>query len=248
MNLQAQRELRYLSKFKDNFVDFPPGEVRCGRPPEPDVVIELSSGDIVGIEVTELYKDEASGSSSKSRESEQNKVIRAARCQLEDDGVSPLDVAVYFDPDATMKKRDREALIRWLVDFVSEHLPTSEGNFTFNNTFDGSFPESVSGIRISRFFVLSRHHWSVPNAAYVQSNFVRGLQSRIAEKAVRYKSYKQVCERCWLLVVADGFEPSSLFDLNGSTLSQVYESPFERTFFLEAFSGRWFELHASVAS
>lgn len=243
MNLQEQREAWYLSKFRENSADFPQGAVRRGESPEPDFVVESDTGGTIGIEVTELYHDEASGSSSKLQESERLGLIHAACRQVEKAGVEPLDVAVYFAPDVAITKRDRSALAARLVALVSQHRPPSEGTVTLDNHFDGLIPDSMLGIRISRLAELTRHHWSAPMAEYLRPDFVEGLQARITAKVDRLKLYHRACGRCWLLVVVDGFGTSSLFDVGGSTLSHAYESPFERTFFLEAFSGRCFELH-----
>lgn len=247
MNPQEQRGSWYLSRFRDTFTDFPRGEVRRGTPPEPDFVVESAPGETVGIEVTELYHDEASGSSSKVQESERIGVVRAACRQLEEAGVGPLNVAVHFVSQTAITKRHRAALSSRIASLVTEHAPTFEGTVTIENRFDGSFPESVLAIRVSRIPVLTRHHWSVPMTGYLRPDFVDDLQARITAKAGRHKSYRRASERCWFLVVASGFGPSSLFDPSGPTLSHVYESPFERTFFLEAFSGRRFELQTRAA-
>ncbi len=241
-NAQVQRERWYLSKFRDTFTDLPRGEVRRGTPPEPDFVVESGPGETIGIEVTELYHDEASGSSFRVQESEQIGVVRAACSQLEEAGVEPLNVAVHFASQTNITKRHRAALSSRIASLVSERVPTSEGTAMLLNGFDGSFPESVLAIRVSRVSVSARHHWSVPMSGYLRPDFVDDLQARITAKARRHKSYRRAIERCWLLVVANGFAPSSLFDPSGPALSHVYESPFERTFFLEAFSGRRFEL------
>jgi hypothetical protein len=225
-------------------LDFPPGAVRRGVPPEPDFVVE-GTCETVGIEVTELHQDEASGSSLKRQESEQMWVVREACRQVEESGVKPLNVAVHFAPAAVIAKADRKRLASQIANLVSQWVPTCQETATIENPFDGSIPDGVLAIRVSR--LATRHQWSAPSAGYVMPDFREALQTRIEAKAKRHRSYVRACERCWLLVVADGFGPSSLFDMSSSALSEVYEAPFERMFFLEAFSGNCCELPTQVA-
>lgn len=247
MNPQEQREKWYLSRFREAFPDFPKGEVQRGTPPAPDFLIKSDAGGTVGIEVTQLYQSETSGSSRRMQESEQMGVVAAARRQAEEAGVTPVDVAVYFAVHPPITKAARATVSSGIAKLVSKHLPMPEETVTLDNRSHGEFPDCIAGIRISRFSALTRHHWSVPAAGYVQSDFVEELQARIAEKANRHRVYRRASERCWLLVVADGFGPASLFEASSATRSHMYESPFECTFFLEAFSARWFELRTRSA-
>lgn len=247
MTTQEHREQWYVSRFRGAFADFPQGKVRRGTPPEPDFVIDSEGGETVGIEVTELYQGEASGSPAKRQESERAGVVAAARRQSEEAGVPPVNVAVYFGDYLPLVKADRATVTSGIASLVSKHLPAPDETVTIENRFDGEFPDCVAGIRISRLSALTSYNWSVPAAGYVHLNSVGELQRRISEKAHRYAAYQIACGRCWLLIVAEGFAPSSLFEASDATRVHVYESPFERTFFLEAFSARWFELRTQTA-
>ena len=63
------------------------------------------------------------------------------------------------------------------------------------------------------------------------------LQNAINEMASKLDSYLVRCNRCWLLLAADAFRPSNFIEIDKATRSHTYESPFERTYFLNCFDG-----------
>jgi hypothetical protein len=64
------------------------------------------------------------------------------------------------------------------------------------------------------------------------------FQNDIREKARLLPRYLERCDRCWLVLAADAARPSSFIEPNQASLAHTYESPFERTYFLDCSQGR----------
>ena len=78
-------------------------------------------------------------------------------------------------------------------------------------------------------------------------DFIPELQRIIDEKNSKQGRYRQRCDECWLLIVASGGRPSGLFEPSAETKNHLYHSLFERTYFIEAFSGAVIELTTTAA-
>jgi hypothetical protein len=159
-----------------------------------------------------------------------------------------VDVAVHFNESIPINKKDRGRVVNELVQFVSAHLPSSEGSVTVDLWRQpGNSLPWVRTVRLFRADILTRHHWSVPDSGWVQMDFSPELQAAIDEKNSRHVRYAQHCDECWLLVVASGGRPSGLFEASDETRNHVYRSLFARTFFMEGFTGALLELSTMAA-
>lgn len=58
------------------------------------------------------------------------------------------------------------------------------------------------------------------------------LHKRIEEKEDKVTSYRQKCSQVWLLIVANGFEPSTFGELAPEIEAFSFETSFDRVFFL----------------
>jgi hypothetical protein len=73
----------------------------------------------------------------------------------------------------------------------------------------------------------------------VQMDFIPQLQRTINEKNSKHGRYRQRCDECWLLIVASGGRPSGLFEPSAETKNHLYQSLFERTFFMGHSAALW---------
>jgi hypothetical protein len=158
-----------------------------------------------------------------------------------------VDVAVHFNDSNPIAKGDRDALVYGLLDVVSHNMPEVGGSVVQELWRLGNPLPSIRTVRIYRAEVLTRHHWAVPEAGWVQMDFIPELQNAIDAKNVRHPRYQPHCDECWLLIVASGGRPSGLFEASEATKSHVYRSSFAKTFFMEAFAGVLVELNTAAA-
>ncbi|UCG48415.1 MAG: hypothetical protein JSU94_01315 [Phycisphaerales bacterium] len=85
---------------------------------------------------------------------------------------------------------------------------------------------------------LSNHRWDSTKGGWVahsREHFIYYLQPKLIAKSKKYQSYRNHCEDCWLLVVADLWNPSQMFRMprDPQARMQPYECAFDRTFFME---------------
>ena len=153
---------------------------------------------------------------------------------VQDWGCGVLGAAAGFNPHYQVRKRDRQNLVQHLTAVVADNLPLVGESITLQNQMDaGPIPRCFGDVRIYRSPDLTKHHWSVPEAGYVMEDFQTELQHAIDSKNDRYDQYRLACDSFWLLVVASGREPSTLFAASLDTLTHVYRSRFERTLLLQ---------------
>ena len=57
--------------------------------------------------------------------------------------------------------------------------------------------------------------------------------ARINQKNDKVGKYREQCDEIWLLIVVDGFLPSTWFDVSGEALKQTYQSSFDRTYLFD---------------
>jgi hypothetical protein len=75
--------------------------------------------------------------------------------------------------------------------------------------------------------------WVAPRAGSVLADCVDLLQSAIDDKAPKFHGYREHCDECWLLLVADSSKPSASIHPSDKSLAHSYVSPFDRTYFLD---------------
>jgi hypothetical protein len=96
--LQKARERAYLQRFRENFADFPEGEVVLSE--RSDFLIRAQTR-WIGIELTEYHvqePDEGWGSSMRALEGTEDKVLRTASDRYQSKGLPPVVVNVLWHP------------------------------------------------------------------------------------------------------------------------------------------------------
>jgi hypothetical protein len=215
---------------------------------EPDVCV-LTSERRIGIEVTELHQDAIFGHAPRRlQESERAQITARARALAEASGMPVVNVAVHFNDSVPVSKTDRDTIASGLIELVSKNLPNSDASVTVEVWREPNNPLPwIRSVRLFRADFLTKHHWSVPDSGWVQMDFIPQLQRTINEKNSKHGRYRQRCDECWLLIVASGGRPSGLFEPSAETKNHLYQSLFERTFFMEAFGGALVELTTTAA-
>jgi hypothetical protein len=94
-------------------------------------------------------------------------------------------------------------------------------------------PWEVSYLSIRRKRILSKNLWVPTRGAFVPTLTPLDLQKRIEEKEGKVTSYRQKCSQVWLLIVANGFEPSTFGELAPEVEEFPFETSFDRIFFLQ---------------
>jgi hypothetical protein len=167
---------------------FPAGAL---EPPErPDFLVRTAAG-VLGIEVTELCREEPRAESGRL-----SKVADAARKHYNQlPGSMPVDVSFVFSRGASAVHFN--ALTDSLVNFVRDHAPGS--------SFKRDLPSGYSHIGIHTPFREPLGNWHAPRAFNVVPAAKSLLETRIAGKNQRIADYRSSASTVWLLIVNDNF-------------------------------------------
>jgi hypothetical protein len=106
-------------------------------------------------------------------------------------------------------------------------------------------PQEIHSVRIARLDVLTHNHWAVHSSDYIVSLGPHDITTVIADKEPNLPTYQKKCSRVWLVVVLEGFHPSSLVDVPLLVQETVYEPGFEKVLLLRYFEGQVVELHTN---
>lgn len=206
----------------------------------PDFLVERK-GRAIGIEHTELFEERKCSSrrphTPVELEEMQKRIVREAKDLYVAQGNPSTVVEVWFDPGMKRSKLVRgrsQAIAAELARFVAEWVCTAHSADEWARPGD-RIPE------IDYLSIYGRSSaWSKKNPSELGPPSVSVFQGAIAKKDTRYDVYRLKCDECWLLIVADRFNPAQGFDFtkDDSSLRHCYRSRFDRVFFLE-WGHRW---------
>jgi hypothetical protein len=232
--LQKARERAYLERFRENFADFPEGEVVPFE--HPDFLIKTPRW--IGIEITEYHvqePDEGWGSPMRARERTEDKVLRTASKQYQSKGLPAVAVHVHWNSHQVFSSHRVQELAAGLAGLVQEHLPEPGHEAAIRYRHHPawrSLPQEVISLSIDRRINFSKNSWTSVRGAFVPNLTPPELQQIMRTKESKVPSYRQQCREVWLLIVARGFEPSTFDDLGPEVEGYRFESGFDRVFFL----------------
>jgi len=240
MKTKKDYELLRLNQFKAVLDEFPGGKIIESE--SPDFIIDDGNRKIC-VEVTKIYKFNYSNDPPmQAIESTCRKIAETASTKCDARQIPPLTVSLHFIHSPEVLKVHRDDLSEKIADFVCNHIPEPNTYHPYHVYDDPTFPEHIHAITIGRYDVLTKHHFNVPTAGWVQKDFSTELQCAIDSKNEKLSRYNNDFTEHWLLIVSDGNSPSTFFEPSGDIRKTVFKSDFDRTFYMEAFSQIYWEL------
>lgn len=239
---QKNIEKFHLDVFKSLCSEFPPGTIEVDRE-NPDFIVNSQTVRI-GIEHTQLFKDMKVEDSfmSAGKYGNQEKILRKAMLICEKKGIPPLLVEVLFE--FTNKDYSREDINRiskslavYIEDLDSRKLLISEivlRKDDFIKKIDEiEMVEITPGVIKGRTW-LKEHRWEVVSVSVtrIKPDFIEEIQHCIEKKNSKFSTYEK-CDQCWLLIVVNRSNPAQRFDINENTKNHIYQSAFDRIFYLD---------------
>ncbi|MGA2915735.1 MAG: hypothetical protein ABSE89_06885 [Sedimentisphaerales bacterium] len=204
----------------------------------PDFLVSLN-GEIIGIEFTEIYKEgKINGKILREDEAIKGGIVEWARKKAIEDNMPPLHVAIIYS--GSIDKKQETPVKESLFQIVKNNCPKTGESITFD--FEDNIPDIFWSIIISNFKGAKSHIWHYTEASFVETNFSKQLQLIIDSKAEKISKYLMKCNKCWLVIVALGYNGSSFFEFSEEMENCDYKSPFEKVFFIKAFSKDFKEL------
>jgi hypothetical protein len=212
-----------------------------GRVQKPDFRYQCGQL-IIGIEHTEIKRAKSVQRipSLAQLKGMHREIVKKAERLAMKQGLPPLHVQVLFHDHFYRYPNKGEKAVQGLLDTVLRNLDkvlkTETGNsirIDAPSPFVGiSTVHATSGKAYDKVW-LADHRWEVMEPGTVSTAFVPELQDAITKKNQKIDDYLKACDQCWLLIVADRTRADQKFSFTPEMQAHIYESKFERTFFLE---------------
>jgi hypothetical protein len=234
-----------LEKFKRCYSDFPEGRWEYPPPPDPDLMV-YTNGGVLGIEHTRIFRtDHSNGIVRQEQESLEERIVNRAREIYEQYGGPPLHVAVSFNSNIRLGKKDVASISTFLAGIVARYIPDvgQQVILEASRFIPRPFPREVDIIFIDRYGK-SEMFWTVYRGDTVPTLTTELIEDKIQNKEAKREKYLSRCSKIWLLIVETGGAPSSHFDIPRAVVEKVYKSNFDRIFLLKDFGCEAIELKA----
>ncbi|MDP1816118.1 MAG: hypothetical protein Q8K92_16835 [Leadbetterella sp.] len=220
-----------------------PGEElsRQNTSQKPDFLFQNGES-IIGIEHTEIKRIRSSEKIPSLAELKgiHRGIVRKAGQLAAEQGLPPLNVQVNFHDYYYRFKLKGDQAVQGLLDTVRKNLDRIMNAESFNsikidppNPFVGISLVYVTPGTANGKVWLNHHRWEVMEPGFVSIGFIPELQAAITKKNKKKNKYLRRCDRCWLLIVADRTKADQKFEFTPEMQEYVYESEFEKTFYLE---------------
>lgn len=236
------KEHFYLQAFKNICSEFPVGKIDKNE--SPDFIINHANIKI-GFEVTNIYTDI---SLKKEIETEYIHLINYCRLFFEEaTDIRHLSISICYNIQTRVPLQRKKELARIVSKLLLSNLPKpyEHSNISFQTLNDYTFPLEISSILIFNLPSLKENIWDFSRGGFVDDNISQNIQSTINPKNVKYKSYKNNCDFCNLLIVADNFSPTGFVELNIDDQNYIYKSYFENTFLFLVFDNKFYKLNTT---
>ncbi len=224
MNKETERF--YLDKFKENFPGFPKGTV-C--PDErPDFLVKTEQG-VVGIEITEFFRDMADAIQSplQQREAVRRKIMEQANAFADKRGFLVAYVFVHFDLNFNCKASEISIIASKLVEVAEGRFQIGQ-NDEYIRRHEIQIP-GIAALSLKRTRG-STSIWRAPLGSFVPTMNPQQIQDILDQKNCRCDEYGKKCDEIWLVIVMDRFRASSFALIPEGVANSVYAHRFDSAF------------------
>lgn len=229
-------EENHLHRFRVNFQEFPAGKLTLAE--HPDFLLETSN-EIIGIEHTRYIRGDLGA-----QENVENIALWLASQHYAHRGFPLVEVQVFWNFHEKPSKGTLPQFVPMLSELVARHLPWpgDETTIRYPHWAWRQLPREIVSLTISRRRVMQKNFWVSVRSGVVPELTPADFYEIIGKKESKLSYYRQNCAQVWLLIVANGFEPSTHCDLAPEIESFRFETNFDRVFFLHYFDGFVVEL------
>lgn len=239
-----KREKLFYELLNERYGPFPEPE----HADSPDFLIHFHN-QTLGVECTEIYsREKTNGISLKQQEERKDRIIENAKQFVIKNNIPPIHITVMFSESI---EKEREGILTIeLIKAVINNYPAKGEMNDVEGWEDGGkvLPDEIKHIYIANIPGYKNHVWHFMEVWCPETDFTEQLQSEIDRKSEKVANYLKKCDECWLIVSALGFSRSTAFKPSKEMLEHIYNSPFERVFFVEAFSRDIVELKVNAIS
>lgn len=227
---KREAESLWMERLRERCAKLSECQLHPLNPPEPDFCAVCSHGRI-GIEITEFRGPKRQ----RAEEGEQDGLVGEAQALYARRNLPPVSVQVYWSPAFVLNKRDRE-LAAELDELVARHLPAAGRDSILDATAEATVcleHRAFERIWIDRCVEYETNQWESPRSWWAVAVNSSLVQAEINRKNMKVLGYREEYVECWLLLVKNGFLPSTGFEFSPEVLTAEYQSSFDRVLILE---------------
>lgn len=236
-----------INRFLELMEDAPRGALE--HPDPPDAVITADDS-CVAIEHTRVIRPTSPGTNLRAYERRTDDIADKAQQTFEASSDDVLQVSLNFDDRIQLAKSDENEIAEATAAVVSAHTPPIGKGWRLEawrfQVSGQAFPRAVESIWIDHVPEWGAL-WSVGRSTMVPDLPPYVVQGEIDGKEAKIESYRQACDEVWLLLVVEGFAPSSHWRLERFPTDHVFETSFNRVFLYHQFNAEVRELSLRFA-
>jgi hypothetical protein len=149
-------ELHRLERFKGFIDDFPIGQVQPCE--EPDFIVHAADR-IVGVELTELYREPMPGQMpQQASEAMRHKVVERAKVIYDSRGLPPVMASFFLNDRIHIKKSEVEPFAELLANLVSDNFPAPDSGLMIPDSWQDArrLPNILHKLTIRRLDVVKK--------------------------------------------------------------------------------------------
>jgi len=223
--VNKELELFYLEKFKENLPDFPKGKIVSDE--SPDFLVKAPN-EIVGIEITGFYRQTSSSTKPplQQRQSVRHKIMALAKSSYDQKGLPPVFAGVHFDLNFHCRKSEIQPIAKRLVELAEQSsLDSTPERFWRRDDIQ------LNGIDLLSFKKWkAESYWDAPLGSFVPTISPEQIQNIFDEKNALCNEYRMKCDKTWLVIVMNRFDPASFSLISEATLENKYSHSFDAAF------------------
>lgn len=237
----------FLEKFLGLRPDLKLANLRDSEAPD---FLATFEGREIGVELVQFVFPQRGGISPQAIDNYRRQLMAALKREHVARGIPAVTVSLHLDThEPLMTRAGRDALVRLLLDFVAERIP-SEGPHVEYEWDD--LPEQITESGVSRLSIL-RHasltdaFWTVPHASHLPESTGTLVQAVIDRKSANRSAYQTKAPEHWLVIISGSQGLHSILDFDRDVLTTDYAAAFERVFLFRTFGPSVHELKVHAA-
>lgn len=221
------KEQRHLSVFM-KLIDLD-NDIVVKKSETPDFLFQID-GKLIGVEHTELYLDKDYPLQAK--ESIEDDIAEKAQSYADYNGYIPTRTKIQFHNVRGLKEKQRKNIASKLADFVHFNILQSNKKPFTQLRLEPDIPvvSSVYATVMPKDF--KKNHYFTARAGWVKEDASEEIAKAVRIKSKKVSSYLSKCDEVWLLIVADGFKPSSLLGEGGNICPIESLAGFKKVYFM----------------
>lgn len=210
-----------------------PASYRVYRPDPPDFLVHFSNK-IIGIEHTKVFLEKEYPL--QAQESIEDDISNIAEQYADANGFIPTRTKILFGATKGLKKSERAIVAHAAADLVQSEILLSNPKPYEQiqiNTHMNEIGTIYSTVMPKDF----ENHYFAARAGWVKRDATTEVYSAVKHKSKKLPNYKKDSDETWLLVVAEGTNPSSLLGKTEGVKPIHSLHGFNRVFFMFYASG-----------